>query len=439
MDLTPDSVINTTTPPDDQQTPRQRAALAGEAPAHELLPAPGPVAAGERLATLDLLRGFAVLGILAPNIQVFSMPGSAYSNPTVWGDLTGINLLAWLLTNVLFDLKFISMFSMLFGAGILLMITRAEQRGHPRPLRLHLRRMGWLLLFGLAHAYLLWYGDILFTYAVCGVLFVLFRKWSPRRLVVCGLVLLSINIGLWLMMGATLPYWDEKDSREMMKSWEPSPARLKQEVAAYRGNWQQQMPERATWALFFQVGGLPYFTLWRVGGMMLLGMALLKSGFLTGAWQRRRYAQMALLGIPGLLLAATGAMLHMKNNWDFAYSQFQGQCWNLAGSVMMTLSFASLLILLWKSGRLQPLTERLQAVGRMAFSNYILQTLVCTTLFYGHGFGLYGYAERWQQLLVVLAVWSAILLLSPWWLARYGQGPLEKLWRRLTYGAARAT
>ncbi len=151
-----------------------------------------PVSERERIFTLDVLRGFAVLGILPMNIQDFSMPGAAYLNPTAYGDLHGANYWVWLLSHLLADEKFMTIFSMLFGAGIFLMTSRIEAAGQPSA-ALHYRRMGWLVLFGLLHAYLLWSGDILFSYGVCGLLVFLFRKWRPRTSLIVGALSLAVT------------------------------------------------------------------------------------------------------------------------------------------------------------------------------------------------------------------------------------------------------
>src|ERR1051326_5115197 len=162
---------------------------------------PGPVVETERIASMDVLRGFALLGILVMNIQSFAMVGAVYDNPTAYGNLNGANLLVWLLSHVLADQKFLSIFSMLFGAGIVLMWQKGQSSGN-RPVRMHYRRMGCLILFGLLHAYLLWYGDILYAYGMCGLFVYLFRRKSPRTLVASALVLAMIGsliaIGLGL-------------------------------------------------------------------------------------------------------------------------------------------------------------------------------------------------------------------------------------------------
>ena len=140
-----------------------------------------------RIAMLDVLRGFALLGILLMNIQSFSMPGAAYLNPYAYGDMEGANYWVWTLSHVLADQKFMGLFSMLFGVGVLVFCQRAEDKGHAAA-SLHYRRMGWLFLFGLAHGYLFWYGDILFSYALCGCLVFLMRRKSVKTLVVNAVV-----------------------------------------------------------------------------------------------------------------------------------------------------------------------------------------------------------------------------------------------------------
>jgi uncharacterized protein len=145
-----------------------------------------PIRPSQRIVALDALRGFAILGILIMNIQSFAMIEAAYFNPTAYGDLTGLNKWVWILSHMLADQKFMTIFSMLFGAGIILFTTRAEAKGRSA-LKLHYRRTFWLLVIGLLHAYLLWTGDILVPYALCALVVVLFRKWSPTMLAIVGL------------------------------------------------------------------------------------------------------------------------------------------------------------------------------------------------------------------------------------------------------------
>ena len=151
-----------------------------------------PVRATERIVTLDVLRGFALFGILLMNIQSFAMPEAAYFIPAAYGDLTGANRVVWWFSYLFADQKFMTLFSMLFGAGIVLMTAKAEQSGRPT-LGLHYRRMFWLLVIGLMHGYLLWSGDILALYAICGFIVYWFRRWPPRRLLIAGLIVFAVG------------------------------------------------------------------------------------------------------------------------------------------------------------------------------------------------------------------------------------------------------
>jgi len=161
-----------------------------------------PAADPERIVPIDVLRGFALLGILVMNIQSFAMPDAAYMNPTAYGDLSGANFAVWLLSHVFADQKFMTIFSMLFGAGIVLMTSRAEAR-QGRSAALHYRRMGALWVIGMLHAYLLWYGDILYSYAMCGLLVYLFRNFRPRWLMTLGLISITIPAILSLLLTKT--------------------------------------------------------------------------------------------------------------------------------------------------------------------------------------------------------------------------------------------
>jgi len=241
-----------------------------------------PTVTPDRILALDALRGFAVLGILIMNVQSFAMPMSAYLNPTAFGSLDGADWWVWVASNVFADRKFISIFSMLFGAGLLLFAEHASARGGA-PVRLHYRRMAWLFVFGMVHSYLLWYGDILVSYAVCGMLVFLFRRRSPRTLLITGLLVMSVGSGLYLFFGWSMRFWPPEALRDLLtQTWQPSPETIAQEVAIYRGGWLAQMEHRVPQTFFMQVQFLPMYELWRAGGLMLVGMALYRWGVLTG-------------------------------------------------------------------------------------------------------------------------------------------------------------
>ena len=388
---------------------------------------PAPVAETDRLVSMDVLRGFVLLGILVMNIQSFSMPMAAYMNPTVYGDLTGANYWVWLLSHLLFDQKFMTIFSMLFGAGILLMTARAgADAGH-----VHRRRMGWLILFGLLHAHLLWYGDILYWYGMCGLAAYLFRNQPPRMLVAVGALLMVVGSLLPVGMAFAMPADILAEIRDT--EWQPTASVLARELAAYRGGFLDQAALRSPTALTFETFYL-IFMGWKVLGLMLVGMALLKLDVFTARRPPASYATLAALGfVLGLPLVAFGVRQNWAHGWSVEYSMFFGAQWNYWGSALVSLGYIGLFMWIVRRGLVAGLTSRLAAVGRMAFSNYILQTLIATTIFYGHGLGLFGSVERTGQAAIVAAVWAAQLILSPIWLRHYQFGPLEWLWRSLTY------
>ncbi|HUF24736.1 MAG TPA: DUF418 domain-containing protein [Vicinamibacterales bacterium] len=389
-----------------------------------------PVGESDRLVAMDVLRGFVLLGILVMNIQSFSMPMSAYMNPTAYGDLTGANLWVWAGSHLFFDQKFITVFSMLFGAGILLMTSRAGDGAG----RIHRRRMGWLILFGLLHAHLFWYGDILYWYGMVGLVAYLFRNRAPRTLLAAAAVLILIGSLVPVGMGLAMPPETLAEIRD--KDWQPAAAVIAAELAAYRGGPLAQAAHRSPTAFTFETFYL-IFMGWKVLGLMLIGMALLKLDVFTARRDPASYAKLAGAGFAiGLPLVAFGMRQNWKHGWSVEYSMFFGAQWNYWGSAFVSLGYIGLFMWIVRTGALAGLTARLAAVGRMAFSNYIFQTIAATTIFYGHGLGLFGSVERTAQLAIVLAVWTVQLIASPIWLRHYQFGPLEWIWRSLTYGAS---
>lgn len=379
------------------------------------------------------MRGFALLGILVMNIQSFSMVGAAYMNPTAYGDLTGANWWVWFVGHLLTDQKMYGIFSMLFGAGIVLMMSRAEARGAGAAL--HYRRMGWLILFGLLHAHLLWYGDILYTYGMCGLVVYLFRRKSPRTLVVLSALFFTIGSAIMYLNGWSMRFWPPEQIASFTRdSWLPNAEMVQREVAAYRGSWLAQMPYRIREAAFFETGLLLLVMGWKSIGNMLLGMALFKAGILAGQRSRDVYAKMALAGfLLGLPMVGFGVWRNVTAAWNVRYSFFFGTQYNYWGAIIVDIGWIGVLMLFCTSSGLTRAKAALSAVGRTAFSNYILQTLIGTTLFYGHGFGLFGDVSRVDQILIVVAIWMVQLFISPLWLRYFAFGPLEWLWRSLTY------
>jgi uncharacterized protein len=392
-----------------------------------------PTQPTERIVSLDVLRGFAILGILIMNIQSFSMIGAAYLNPTAYGNFEGLNKWIWIASHVLADTKFMTLFSILFGAGIVLFTERLKAKGI-RSISIHYRRMFWLLVFGLAHAYLLWYGDILVAYAISGLWVVLLRKSKPKTLLIVGLVVFSIASVLYLLTGISIPFMPEESKEGMMLGWLPGQEYINAEIEAYRGSWLQQMDKRISDSITMQTMVFFMQTGWRASGLMLIGMALYKTGVLSAEKSNRFYWRMAIIGlVSGYALVLYGMKTNFHNNFSMEYSFFLGSQFNYWGSLLVSLGYLSLVVLFVKSGIMPWLRRSLKAVGQMAFTNYLTQTIICTTIFYGHGFGLYGKLERTQQILIVLAIWIFQMVVSPIWLKYFRYGPFEWLWRSLTY------
>src|SRR5262245_7147719 len=236
-----------------------------------------------RIRSLDVLRGVGVLGMLAIHIPLFAYPSLARWNPTAYGDLRGINWWVWLVTSVLAG--FMPIFAMLFGAGIAMVQGRASDRARPA-WRVHVRRMAVLLVLGLLHAYLLWYGDMLVPLALCGAVVFVARRLPPRWLLVLG--------GLVFATGSALPFaltWSTAQSDPVALAawraqWTPRPAVINLEIAQYRGGWAEQMAHRVPEALEMHTWYFVSRLLWQMSGIMLIGMALFKLGVLSAARSR---------------------------------------------------------------------------------------------------------------------------------------------------------
>ena len=184
-----------------------------------------PTKLNERIQSLDIIRGIAILGILIMNIQSFSMPGSAYSNPLAFGDLNGINKWVWIVSHVFADMKFMNIFSILFGAGIILVTSKSEIKTG-KSASLHYKRTFWLLILGLFHAHLIWYGDILFTYALCALILFPLRKIKPSIQLLLGLIIFTAQSIMYGFFGATISEWPTDSLTEMAQSWAPNLERI---------------------------------------------------------------------------------------------------------------------------------------------------------------------------------------------------------------------
>jgi uncharacterized protein len=394
---------------------------------------PAPVSGTERIDALDTLRGFALLGILAMNIQIFAMPEAAYFFPTAFGDMSGLNGLVWHVTELLASSKFITIFSMLFGAGIVLMNERAKARGRGFA-GLHYRRMWWLLVIGLIHAYLMWQGDILVSYALTGLFIYLFRNVRPGRLVLSALIFLTIGASISCVTGWSSQTWPEEVIAEFEEGFLPPPENLDREIERMRGGFSEQMKVRFPNSVEMHVTVFPFYMLWRGAGAMLLGMALFKWGVLSARSRRKTYVTFIILGLlVGIPLTGLGIVRHHAIGWDPIPSFFILGQYNYVGSFLTALGWIGLIMLMCQSGALPGFRRRLSAVGQMALTNYLMQTVLCSLIFYGYGLALFGAVPRIGQAGILVAIWIIQLWYSPMWLERFRFGPMEWLWRSLSY------
>lgn len=401
-------------------------------PVPDLPASSNPVRQQERIASIDALRGLALLGILVLNIKAFSMIAPAYFNPTAYGDLTGANYWVWYFSHILGDMKFMGIFSMLFGAGIVLMTDRAIAKTG-RAAGVHYRRMAWLLLIGLFHAHVIWYGDILVLYAECGLLLYPLRRLPSWALFALGSLLLIIGSMVAMGMGLSIEFWDERTKTEMIASWAPTSEQVAEQLSIYTSGWLTQMPDRSMNAAFFETMGFFIFGLWRAGGLMLMGMGLFKMGAFSAQWSSKAYGLIAAASfVIGLPICHYGVVFCEGHAWAFEYCFFQGQFFNYWGSVFVSLGYVSVVMLMCKAG-MRFITGPLAAVGQMALTNYLMHSVICTLIFYGHGLGQFGQWDRTQQIGLVFAIWILQLVLSPIWLKAFRFGPAEWAWRSLTY------
>jgi len=387
-----------------------------------------------RIRSIDTLRGFALLGILLVNIQSFSMINAAYHNPSAYGDLGGWNYWVWFYTYSLADSKFLAIFSMLFGVSVLLIHQHYESSGLDNAITYQKRRFAVLIAIGLLHAYLMWPGDILVTYGLCGLLLlpVVHMRLSPRILILSGVILLSIP-SLNMFGSVVSPdLLDADEKAQISEQWRPTPSSYKEELAAYRGHWWAQQSQRSQETFSVHVQNLPLTLIWRVSGLMLIGMALFKLGIVSAARSLLFYRYMTLIGIGlGVLFMFYNSQQWSNTQWSLGYYESIGFQVNYWCGLILAGGYIGLIMWLCQSGRLIWLTNLLAQVGRMSLSNYLLQSLLCTLVFYGHGLGLFGSLERTEQLAVVGLVWLINLLFSNVWLKYYQQGPLEFVWRKL--------
>lgn len=389
-----------------------------------------PVKAADRMFSLDLVRGFAVLGILAVNAMTFAHPYQVVSNPVMQpGGFEGDAVLGWQVMHVFFQDKMRTLFSMLFGVSIFLIGGERSDKPRGRLLR---SRLFWLAIFGALHGAAFWFGDILLLYAWTGLFVMLARSWSARRLLIVGVILNLVCSALYVGMMSALRYAPAEALTQAKEGsgWLADPSAVQALYERFQGgalestqsafqNWLSVAPMML---IFF----LP-----ATAALMLIGMGLFKAGYFAGRSPTWVYLLFIALGAGALWLIWGETQATIAGGFDFF--DMSTKPVNSFLAPFASLGYAAILILLGRFGA-RLLLHPLASAGRMAFTNYLTQTLIMTTLFYGGRglgwYGEYGWPEMWT---VVGAVWLLQLIWSPLWLSRFSMGPLEWLWRCLTY------
>jgi uncharacterized protein len=420
-----------------------------------------PVSQSERITILDSLRGIAILGILLMNIPGFALPYPAMLDPSVLNEWGTINFKTWYFIEWLMEGSQRALFSMLFGAGIILFISRQENRATGLwPSDYFFRRQLWLLFFGLFNAFiLLWFWDILFAYACCGMLLFAFRRLSSKKLIIAAgicVLLMTIRENADFYRDKVVIYKGElvakldttktkltDDQREelnamIVKKEKASPESKKKEMES---NLKKVKGDYATFyryqseRSFIVETAFFYKFIWDLLLFMFLGMAFYKNGVLTGIASSKVYWLMLIVGLgAGLVLswARLQPSIHYRLN-EFDYLKNVRFEFYEISRTLRSLGIFAFIMLLHKSGWFKWLFALMRPVGQMAFTNYLMQSLLCGLFFYGIGLGMYGQLQRYEIYYVVLAVWIIQIIWSHAWLRFFRFGPLEWLWRSLTY------
>ena len=397
----------------------------------------------ERHVALDALRGVAVMGIVLMNAIAFAMPVGAYSNPVAYGGDTAADLWSWAVAFVLVDGKMRAMFSFLFGASMLLVIDRARAAGASGGAT-HAARMAVLFVIGALHFMLLWEGDILHHYALVGLFALAFVEARPRTLMTFGIGALAIALAFDASVAFDLHLLERQATSgagddTAVVAWAsisdrigvPSPAGLMEQLDEALASYPTMVAARTS-----DFGGRALEGLLDIGvetlGLMLLGMAALRSGFVTGNWARERYRRWALvayaIGLPPLVALA---VLDWRSDFDAMTVYAAANVYAAPFRPIVMLGHVAALLYLI-TGRQHLSIDRLAAVGRAAFTNYLATSVVMTTFFYGYGFAQFGNLSRVETYALVPLVWLLMLAWSKPWLDRYRFGPAEWVWRSLS-------
>ena len=420
-----------------------------------------PVASTERIKTVDLVRGFALLGILLMNIPGFGIDNSEITK-VLGGPHAGKDYYTAAIIFTFFEGTMRGLFSMLFGAGmVLFMMNKRAMPGEAPVAEYYYRRLLWLVLFGLFNAFvLLWWGDILYFYGLCGMLLFAFRKLKPYLLIIIGLI--CIGIGMFKTQNW---YGELRDTRrnyveavaaekagkelteeqqeakntwpEIEKNQHPDTARVSENLRNMHSDYGTVFEHMLSNNVNGEVNYM-YHGLWDMLCMMFIGMGLLVLGFFSNKFSTSTYVMLLVVGY-GIGIPLGWAYFKGFVAWSSDFGQYvdawRSPHWQIYDfrRIFLCLGHASLLMLIFRSRIVPWLMKALAAVGQMAFTNYLVQSILCTLFFYGYGLDKYNTLKFHQLYYVVFAVWILQLIYSPIWLHYFRFGPFEWLWRSLTY------
>lgn len=392
----------------------------------------GPVPTGERLDVMDALRGIALLGVFAMNIEWFNRPMQQMGTG-ISLDATGVDYAVAWAVHVFVAGKFWTMFSLLFGMGFVLMSSRIAASGLSVE-RVYLRRMAALFAFGLLHIVLLWPGDILHTYAMAGVALMVLRVLAPKWQLVVGLLLYVAMAGFYLLNAAMIAFVPEDMLADMTASFADGAARASviYPDGGFGAVLLQRVSDYATLGLMTQMIMVPM-----VLGVFLVGSWLMSGGWLRAPAEHRRFwwRLLAFSLPPGLLFTALS--LAVGTRFEQGALDPLGVLSTgllLTGALPMSLAYVALVVLVWSSPTGARALGVVAPAGRMALTHYLGQSLVCSLVFYGYGLGLWGEWGRAMQTGFVLGVFALQVAISHAWLSHHRYGPMEWTWRWLTYG-----
>ena len=405
----------------------------------------GRAASGGRILSLDALRGLAVIGIVPMNVLVFAMPGAAYVNPRAWNGPGGaagpVEIALWALVFLLIEDKFRNLFAMMFGAGVAILLERAGSHplGHPpgRPLAAHYARMAALFAIGFVHATLLASNDILRLYALTGLVLPLFTRLRPRTLLLIAAALVAAQLAAaGYVTWGWLDYWwrwrsgtvDWGDLLRAERAFGADPGALS--AALERG--RETFAERVERRLANYAGPLrtALVAIPSTLAAMLVGIALWRACLLAGEWPRARLLRLArpamLIALPALALLAAA---DIWSGFSAVVTAGNALVFSAPFDLLLAIGWAALGTALFADHPQHPLVRRLGATGRMALTNYLATSLVFAAIFARWGLGLFGEIGRVSALAICTIPIGLMLAWSPWWLARFRQGPAEWAWR----------